>query len=67
MAHDLIFRNAHLVDGSGAPGRVADVAVDGGTITAVEAGGSLAGAGAGRVVEAEGLLLTPGWVDTHTH
>ena len=67
MAHDLIFRNAHLVDGSGAPGRAADVAVDGGTITAVEAGGALAGAAAGRVVEADGLLLTPGWVDMHTH
>ena len=74
VSHELVFRNAHLVDGSGSPGRVADVAVDGGMITAVEPGGSLtvASAGrvdasAGRVIDADGLLLTPGWVDTHTH
>ena len=65
MTHDLVIRNAHLVDGSGAPGRPADVAVDGELITAVEPAGSLA-AGT-RTVEADGLLLTPGFVDTHTH
>jgi len=65
MSHDVVFRNAHLVDGSGAPGRVADVAVDGSVITAVEPGGSL-GAGT-RTIDADGLLLTPGFVDMHTH
>jgi N-acyl-D-amino-acid deacylase len=65
MSHELVIRNAHLVDGSGAPGRPADVAVDGSVITAVEAAGSLA-AGT-RTVDADGLLLTPGWVDVHTH
>ena len=65
MTHDLVIRNAHLVDGSGQPGRDADVAVDGDTITAVEPPGTIA-AGT-RTVDAHGLLLTPGFVDVHTH
>ena len=65
MTHDLVIRNAHLVDGSGQPGRDADVAVDGDTITAVEPSGTIA-AGT-RTVDAHGLLLTPGFVDVHTH
>jgi len=65
VTHDLVIRNAHLVDGSGQPGRDADVAVDGDTITAVEPPGTIA-AGT-RTVDAHGLLLTPGFVDVHTH
>ena len=65
MSHDLVIRNAHLVDGSGAAGRTADVAVDGDTISAVEPAGTL-GSGT-RTIDADGLLLTPGFVDTHTH
>ena len=65
MSHDLVIRNAFLVDGSGAPGRDADVAVDGAYITAVEPAGSL-GDGA-HTVDADGRLVTPGFVDVHTH
>ncbi len=65
MTHDLVIHNAHLVDGSGAPGRAADIAVDGEMITAVQPAGTLAGGT--RRVDADGLLLTPGWVDVHTH
>jgi N-acyl-D-amino-acid deacylase len=65
VTHDIVFRNAHVVDGSGAPGRVADVAVDGAIVTAVEPGGSLP-SGA-HTIDADGLLLTPGFVDVHTH
>ncbi len=61
--HDLVIRNATLVDGSGAPARRADMAVDGTSIVAVGTG---VGA-ARREIEGEGLLLTPGWVDIHTH
>lgn len=61
--HDLVVRNASVVDGTGCPRRVADVAVDGERISAVGAG-----LGVGRrEIEADGLLLTPGWVDIHTH
>lgn len=66
---DLIVRRATLVDGTGAPARVADVAVLNGVIAAVgdaSADGVLAGT-AKREIDAHGLLLTPGWVDIHTH
>ncbi|MEZ5216485.1 MAG: amidohydrolase family protein [Ilumatobacteraceae bacterium] len=63
--HDLVIRNGFVVDGTGAPGRAADVAIDDGSVTAVTAAGE-AGA-ARRVLDASGLLVTPGWVDAHTH
>jgi N-acyl-D-aspartate/D-glutamate deacylase len=63
--HDLVIRDAFLVDGSGAPGRPADVAVDDGVVVAVAAPGD---AGSGRrTIDADGLLVTPGFVDVHTH
>jgi len=61
--YDLMIRKATLVDGTGAPQRVADVAVSDGKIADV---GSDVGAGR-REIDADGLLLTPGWVDIHTH
>lgn len=61
--YDLIFRGATLVDGSGAPPYTGDLAIEGDRIVAV---GVVEG-DAKRVVDAEGLLLTPGWVDMHTH
>jgi N-acyl-D-aspartate/D-glutamate deacylase len=61
--HDMVIRNGTVIDGSGAAGRGADVAIDGGTITAV---GDDIGPGQ-REVDASGLLVTPGWVDIHTH
>ena len=64
---ELVVRNARLVDGSGAPERMADVVVDGGVITEVVAAGEASTAGATRVLDADGLLVTPGWVDVHTH
>ncbi len=62
--HDLVVRGGTVVDGTGANARTADVAVDDGRISAV---GDLGGAAAQRVIEADGLLVTPGWVDIHTH
>jgi N-acyl-D-aspartate/D-glutamate deacylase len=61
--HDVVIRGGTLVDGSGAPAREADVAVDGGVVTAV---GKVGGRGA-RELDARGLLVTPGFVDVHTH
>ena len=64
---DLVIRNACLVDGTGAPQRMADVTVDGGVITSVEPAGTAPTLHAHRRIDADGLLLTPGWVDVHTH
>jgi len=61
--HDLVIRGGELVDGTGAPGREADVAVDAGRIAAVGRG-----LPAGREeIDARGKLVTPGFVDIHTH
>ena len=61
--HDLLIRNASVIDGTGSPAKQADVAVSNGQITEVGQGLS----GAHRELDADGLLLTPGWVDIHTH
>jgi len=61
--HDLVIRNAKIVDGTGAPAFAGDVGVDGERISAV---GSTVDAGK-REIDAAGRLLAPGWVDIHTH
>ena len=61
---DLLIRNAQLFDGTGAAPAVRDVAVQGGRIAAI--GARLAGPAA-QVVEAQGLALMPGIIDSHTH
>jgi N-acyl-D-aspartate/D-glutamate deacylase len=63
--HDLVIRNGTVIDGTGAEPRSADVAVDGDTIVAVEPSGSIGGAR--REIDADGMIVTPGWVDIHTH
>ena len=64
---DLVITNADLVDGSGAPRRPADIAVEHGRIVAVQDAGTVSTAWAARAFEAEGLVVTPGFVDIHTH
>jgi N-acyl-D-amino-acid deacylase len=61
--HDLVIRGGTIVDGSGNPRFVADVAVDGGLITAV--GPDLPKGK--QEIDAAGKIVTPGWVDIHTH
>ena len=61
---DLIIRNGIVVDGSGAPGVRADVAVTDGVVT--EVGPDLDGP-ATREIDAEGAIVTPGFIDIHTH
>jgi len=62
--HDLVVRGGTVVDGTGAAARTADVAIDDGMVTAV---GNLGGAQAHQDIDADGLLVTPGVVDIHTH
>ena len=69
--HDLVIRGGTVVDGSGGPARVADIAIDGDRIVAVVDADADAEAGvvgpARREIDATGLLVTPGFVDVHTH
>jgi N-acyl-D-amino-acid deacylase len=62
-AADLIIRNATLVDGTGGPAQPGDLSVYGDRILEV---GRVAGAAA-REIDAEGLVLAPGFIDAHTH
>ena len=64
MTYDLIIRNGTIVDGLGGEPFVGDVAVQDGMIAAV---GHVNGRGAQREIDATGLLITPGFVDLHTH
>ena len=61
--HDLVIRNGLVVDGTGSPGRRADVAIDGGVVSIV---GEAPERGR-EEIDAEGKLVTPGFVDIHTH
>ena len=61
--HDLVIRNGLVVDGTGAPARQADVAINDGVVAAIGEVNDL-----GREeIDAQGMLVTPGFVDIHTH
>ena len=59
MSHDIAVRNGLLVDGTGAPARREDFALAGGKI--------VPHGNAKRVIDAEGLVVAPGFIDPHTH
>ena len=61
---ELIIRGGLVIDGTGAPGHEADVAVSQGKITAI---GDLRGRNAGKVLDARGLAVAPGFFDAHAH
>src|SRR5712691_839170 len=63
MAHDLVIKDAMVVDGTGAPRQHADVAVAGGKIVEI---GKISDSAA-RTINADGLALAPGFIDIHTH
>jgi len=61
--HDIVIRGGTIIDGTGKPGFTGDISIAGERI--VEVGGRHAPAR--REIDANGLLVTPGWVDVHTH
>ena len=70
MAADLVFRNVRIVDGTGAPATLGSVAVDGARIAVVGDDTEVSAAAGTGATEIDGggtLVLSPGFVDTHTH
>jgi N-acyl-D-amino-acid deacylase len=61
--HDIVIRGGTILDGTGADACAGDVAIDGDRLVQI---GGKAGPGK-RDIDADGLLVTPGWVDVHTH
>jgi N-acyl-D-amino-acid deacylase len=61
--HDFVIRGGRIIDGTGKAAFSGDVAINGGRIAAV---GGKQGPGK-REIDADGLMVTPGWVDVHTH
>ncbi len=64
QSFDLLIRNGEIIDGSGAPGRPADLGIRDGRIAAI---GDLADASADRTLDATGLVVAPGFIDIHNH
>ncbi|GAA2441431.1 D-aminoacylase [Actinomadura vinacea] len=64
---DLVVRGATVVDGTGAPGRIADVAITDGTIEEIASTGTGPPLTGRRVLDASGLVLAPGFIDMHAH
>jgi len=63
MSNDLLIKNGTVVDGTGAPRRIADVAVKDGVVVEI---GKVKD-GAAKTIDADGLIVAPGFVDPHTH
>ena len=64
MSWDILVRRGVIIDGSGSPGTVGDIALNAGRIVAL--GPSLAG-DSNKVIDAGGLAVTPGFIDIKTH
>ena len=61
--YDVLIRNATILDGTGAPGCLGDIAVKDGVIAEIGTGLT----GANTVIDASGLTVSPGWIDSHSH
>ena len=64
QSFDLLVRGGHVLDGTGNPRFAADIGIRDGSIVAV---GDLRGASAARVIDATGRVVTPGFIDLHSH
>ena len=67
MKYDILIKNAKIIDGSGTPWFMGDVAVAEGRIAELGKLAPAAEAEAARVIDAAGRILAPGFIDTHTH
>lgn len=67
MMHDLLIRNARVIDGTGGESNYCDVLINGDQISAVLPTGELSKSEAREFLEADGLVLAPGFIDVHTH
>ena len=61
--YDLIIKNGTIIDGTGSPRKMSDIAIKNGKISEI---GKISGQSK-RVINAENKFITPGWVDIHTH
>ena len=61
--HDMLIRGGTVIDGSGRAGFTADVAIKNGIISEI---GQVSGP-ADQVIDADGAIVTPGFIDVHTH
>ena len=64
MSLDIIIRNGRVIDGTGNPWYKADVGISGDRVESI---GDLRGVGGGRVIDAGGLVVSPGFMDIHSH
>ena len=64
LPYDLVIRNGHIYDGTGNPWFVGDIAIQGDTIAAM---GKLPPHASAQTIDARGLAVSPGFVDTHSH
>lgn len=61
--YDLIIKNGNIIDGTGSPSFIADIAIEGGKIVRIDKGIE----GGVEVIDARGLVVAPGFIDSHSH
>ena len=63
MQHDLIIKNGNIIDGTGSEAYIGDISIKDGVITAI----GVVNGDATEIIDAEGMTVSPGFVDIHTH